>query len=119
MFSDKYQKISEWFNTQIGYADNQIQYLTEESRGDEAVFIKVRKNILDIFRTVLYVSEKSGQSAPDFFLARLHQIPQNWHASMLAARAHGDAEKAYLEQLKINTAEEIRQVFIRIMEDET
>lgn len=92
-----------------------------DDRADEAVFAKIQMNVYDIFLTVFSAGIRSAgdddEKLCQFFLARLDQIPQSWQASLSAATEHGNTEKAHIEQLKLDTAGEIRQIFSEIWED--
>ena len=87
----------------------------EEGRADESVFENIRLNIYEIFTTVFGVAEKNcgGDRAAlrDFFLQKMEQIPENWKLSFEKAKEHGDAKKMHIEGIKLETAQEIRNIF--------
>ena len=41
-------------------------------------------------------------------MAKLEQIPANWHTALNKAETHNDTAAAYIERLKLETAEQIR-----------
>ncbi len=47
----------------------------------------------------------------DFFLQKMEQIPENWKLSFEKAKEHGDAKKMHIEGIKLETAQEIRNIF--------
>ncbi len=116
---ENYQAMDTWLCEQINHTAKEIQRLAADNRNDEAVFMKIRKNIFDIFRSVLTVSRNNSPTDSDFFLKRLNLIPQSWHACLLSAQAHDDTEKVQLERIKLDTVNEIRMAFMKIVEEET
>ena len=104
----------------IEYVEKEAAALEQDNRRDEAAFAKIRLNVYDIFRTVFTVALSSAgedkSKAADFFLTKLEQIPKNWHTSLELARQHGNDTKAHIEQIKLDTAAEIRSMFASIRE---
>ena len=96
------------------------QELNRDHRVDEVVFAKVQGNVYDIFSAVFSAAVKTcgqdDEKAVQFFLTKLQQIPQNWHTALATATEHGETEKAYIEQLKLDTATEIQNEFLKIWE---
>lgn len=117
----KIQKLNGYFESEIAKCTEKGAELTAEERKDEAVFAVIRGNILDIFKTISSVAEEicSGDEEKfrEFFLSKTEQIPQNWHMSLERARAHGDAEAAHIERVKLETIEEIKATFAQIWEE--
>lgn len=97
------------------------QELTMEERRDEAVFARVRKNVLEIFQTVLNAAVKTAEGdegkTRDFFALKIEEIPKNWRVSLQKAEAHGDGKTAHIENVKLETAAGIKKVFERIWEE--
>lgn len=104
-----------YFDRKIAACQSESEALELDDRKDEAVFAKVRMNIYDIFRTVFNVAAQSDQM-DRFFLAKLDTIPRNWQTSMELAQQHGNDQKAHLEQIKLDTAAQIRRAFDSIRE---
>lgn len=96
------------------------QQLCSDDREDEAVFAKIQRNVYDIFNSVFSVAVKTAgqddEKAVQFFLIRLQQIPQSWHAALANAEAHGESEKAHIERIKLEAVAEIQKEFERIWE---
>lgn len=118
----KCSEMTAYFDKQIRLCQAQTQTLQSQDRADEAIFSKIRGNVFDIFQTVFFTSLKTGggnEKWAEFFQARLDQIPKNWQASLDNAQAHGDVEKAYIERIKLDTAEEIWEMFEQVWEGRT
>ena len=117
----KAEQMSTWFDSQIAGCINRQKELLTDDRPDEATFEKIRANVYDVFHTVLSVGvQNSGGSeerAKAFFLEKLRQIPSAWTASYNQASQNHDGEKMYIEQLKLDTAQEIRLKFSEIWEE--
>ena len=104
-----------YFDQKIAACKADAEALALDDRQDEAVFAKVRLNIYDVFRTVFNVA--ANQVDMDgFFLAKLDEIPRSWQTSMELAQQHGNTQKAHLEQIKLDTAAQIRSAFDSIRE---
>ena len=116
----KIKHVHDYFEEKIAACRADIVALYADHRGDEAAFVKVKMNVYDIFATVFSAALKnSGDDVQlcQFFLARLSQIPQNWHTSLANAEAHGEVEKAHIEHIKLDTADEIQRTFTSIWEE--
>lgn len=81
-------------------AELQIAKLEKEFRQDEANLMKVRRNVLEIFRTLLRVSRKEGEGAPASYRALLEKVTAEWHDARELARTHQDAERLAVEDVK-------------------
>lgn len=92
--------------------------LSKEGCAEESVFENIRLNIYEIFKTVFSAAEKScGEdktALQNFFLQKLEQIPKNWKISYEKAEKHGDSEKMYIEKIKLETAQKVREIFEKI-----
>lgn len=117
----KAEQMRTWFDGQIAAYTSRQKELLADDRPDEAAFEKIRANVYDIFRTVLSVGvQNSGgreEAAKAFFLEKLRQIPSAWMASYNQASQNHDGKKMYIEQLKMDTAQEIRLKFSEIWEE--
>lgn len=115
----KAEAMTKFFQEQIARCEADRQALLRDDRGDEATFQRIRGNIFDIFRTVLSVAVQNctgDEAIGAFFSLRLEQIPGSWLRSLEAARERGDTETVCLEQLKLETVEQIRDAFRSIWE---
>lgn len=93
-----------WCNERIAEHAALQKSLAADDRGDEARFTQIRLNVLNIFRTAYTALEHDRQK----LLVRLDSIPAAWVRSLAQAEAHGDAEKAHIERIKLETAASIR-----------
>lgn len=93
-----------------------------DDRTDEANFEKVKANIYDIFRTIFSAGAKSckddSEAVKRFFMLKIQQIPTSWTEAYNKAKQHNDGVKMRIEQIKLDTAGEIRETFAEIWEEE-
>ncbi|QNO15079.1 hypothetical protein HYG86_10040 [Alkalicella caledoniensis] len=99
--------------------------LLDEERQDEANFEKIKTNVYDIFEKMFNISYKNIYSAKNQantdrekyqlleveFLKFLEKIPAPWKQKAIKDKEHGLIEDLIIEELKISTAEEIRDLF--------
>lgn len=120
MIEQKVTKLNRYFDAQIALCEKRNQDLLADERGDEATFEKVKANVYDIFRTVLFVADKTSKGDPEavrlFFIEKTQQIPSNWKAAYEKAKLHEDTIKMQIEQIKLDTINEIREQFLKIWE---
>lgn len=120
MMEQKLLKLDRWFEEQTALCGRRGQELLADDRGDEAVLERIRANIYDVFRTVLSVAVKTCPNQEEavgrFFLRRAETIPSAWAASYEKARQHHDPVKLRIEQIKLDTAGEIKEHFLRVWE---
>lgn len=120
MIEMKVAKLNSYFEEQISSCLKNNESLIADDRKDEADFTKVKANIYDIFRTILSVAVKNSKGDDEavklFFTTKIEQIPANWLASYDEAKWHNDAVKMQIESIKLETANEIREMFEKIWE---
>ncbi len=118
---DRIKRMDQFLDNQIKLCRQQEKDLQEDDRRDEANFQKIRANVYDIFRTVLSAAQKAGNDDPkkirQFFLLKTEQIPANWKTAYEAAKLHDDTERMVVEELKLNTIQEIRNAFLHCWEE--
>ena len=118
----KIETMNRYFDAQIASCGTRAQALLADERADESNFEKVRANVYDIFRTMLSVAAATGKGDADavrrFFLQKTEQLPAAWRASLEKANEHGDAAKAQIETIKLETLEEIKKAFFSAWGDE-
>lgn len=112
MEHNAWNEFSAWLQAQAAACKARQTALAADDRQDEAVFEAIRANVYGIFHTVLQAGCKTCGGDPrrtrDFFAAKLEQIPANWHTALNKAETHNDTAAAYIERLKLETAEQIR-----------
>lgn len=96
--------------------------LAEECSGDESILETIKVNICDIFYTVFNVSyKKSCRNGEGLELGRLAEayfdffdkIPTPWKEKMAKDKEHNMMEEYYKEQIKLETADKIKNLFIK------
>ena len=105
-----YQRMQESFRRKQAACKAKENALTAEGRADEAVFEKIRGNVLSLSEAVLKAAAQQTEPA-GFFRQRMAKIPAAWAQAREKALAHGDENRAYLEQIKLSMAEDIRRAF--------
>lgn len=113
----RYQRMQAYFSQTQAACKARENALTAEGRADEAVFEKIRGNVLSLSEAVLKTAMQQADPA-GFFRQRMAQIPSAWAQAREKALAHGDENRAYLEQIKLDMAEDIRRAFEHIREGE-
>lgn len=115
-------KLNRYFDGQIASCELRRKELLDDGRTDEAVFERIKENVYDIFRKVLFAACKNSNEDADaarcFFLQKLEQIASDWKVSYEKAKEHDDAVKAQIEEIKLCAAGEIRENFVMIWEEE-
>ena len=109
----------------------QMSALMDDKRIDETNHLKIRLNIVEIFEKMLVLSEKKVDAAAVesesvynetlrlHYLQHFDKIPTAWHDMLSKSQAHGDTEKAYIEQLKIDQADTLRFKFEALYDAQT
>lgn len=92
-----------WCDERAAVCQQRKQELLDDHRADEARFEQIRANVYGVFRSVC----ATLQHQPEALAKKLREIPLAWEESLRLAQQHGDDEKAYIEQLKLDTAAEI------------
>ncbi|MBR2718846.1 MAG: hypothetical protein IKB78_06105 [Clostridia bacterium] len=92
-----------WCDERTAACQQRRKELAADQRIDEARFEQIRANVYGVFRAVY----AALQNNPAALGKKLREIPAAWEESLQLAQQHGDAEKAYIEQLKLDTAAEI------------
>ncbi len=108
----------------INYIDRTVNDLSQEEkmlaasdRKDDSNLVKIRINVYGICKSIYSVlintMEKSELSRQ--YLQKLdEQLAQNWKASYIRAKEHDDVKKAVIEEIKLQTLEEIKNKFIEM-----
>ena len=94
-----------------------IEQLEEQKRQDEANLQKISLNIVGIFDTVALADERQATDWTSFcsrYERRFETLTAPWRARLAAVREHGDILTQTIEEEKLSTANEIRDVFFSI-----
>lgn len=122
MIDQKVSKLNTYFDRQIFLCQQRNKELLADDRMDEATFEKIKANVYDIFRTILSVAAKTAKNDPEklkqSFTLKAEQIPSNWRIAHEKAKQHEDVVKMKIEQIKLDTIDEIKDTFIQIWEEE-
>lgn len=94
--------------TMVDYLDEQVAFWTAEAsrlaaedRRDEGNLTKIRANVYGICATILRaVGMEKGSE-------RILGLRDTWETALIAARAHHDAEKVLVEEVKLDAMEDI------------
>lgn len=112
--------MNRYFTQKKAACEGQMMRCRADLREDEAVFARIRGNVYDLFATVFSAAVGQGgqdeEKTKEFFRKKIAQIPQSWYTALEQARQHGDDTRAYLEKIKLETAKEIEEMFLRITE---
>lgn len=81
----------------------QANAFAAQQRQDDADLTKIRANIYDICATIGKVMCKTQpeEARETAFLKKLEELPQNWRMALEAAEAHGNTQRAAVEELKL------------------
>lgn len=119
--SEKQQKFESYLDGQMMACRRHSGVLAKEGRTDEGNFETIRANIYEIFKTFFSFAERTcgndDFAAKDCFLRRAEPTAATWVASYEKAKLNGDAKKMHIESIKIDTAQEIMNMFTRIWEE--
>ncbi|SHJ45234.1 hypothetical protein SAMN02745136_00055 [Anaerocolumna jejuensis DSM 15929] len=122
MYNNEKTEFLEYLELSLKSSEEEIKELSGEDRNDEANHVKVKANIFQIFKTVFLgvVNQKAldKEEVKNLFQAKTESIPANWKKSLENARAFKDTEKTMIEEIKLQTLEEIRTTFLRIWEEQ-
>lgn len=109
----------------------QIRLLMDDKRIDETNHTKIRLNIVEIFEQMLALSEKKAASIAgesvfvynetlkQHYLHFFDKVPTAWYDMLSKSQARGDTDKAYIEQLKIDAANALREKFEALYDAQT
>lgn len=96
-----------------------IRTLEAQNRQDEANMAKIRLNIFSVFETVASADEKQSADWADFcrrYEPRFDTLTAPWQARLGAAVRHSDTHTRFVEEIKLSTAQQIRNAFLAAKE---
>lgn len=116
-----YQRFESYLDERIATCKEHSNLLAKDDRIDEGNFEKVRANVYEIFKTILSVAEnicgEDDLAKKKFFLEKAEQIPLSWTTSYEKAKQNEDVTKMHIESIKLETIQEIKDMFIQIEEE--
>lgn len=101
----------------IAAAEQEIRALAADDRRDEADLAKVKRNILEVCKTVWNAFCRAGKTREDY-LARLDGFQESWYTALIQARAHGKTEAAVIEETKLAALAQVRAQFLALQEEQ-
>ena len=86
-----------------GELRQQAAAFAADRRQDESDLTKIRANIYDICATIGNVVCKNTAEGEreTVYLKKLEELPRNWHIALEMAKAHGNSQRAAVEELKL------------------
>ena len=118
----KRKQTHQYFQAAKSECQAQIAALQTDLRADEAIFVKIRLNVIDIFHSVFSVAENTEPEdeakLKAFFRQRLDIIPRGWKTALEKAKQHENTEAMHIENIKLDTVTQIGEAFCRIWEGE-
>lgn len=98
--------------------------LTSEGSNDEAILETIRMNIGDIFYKLFNVSYKNScknvepdqvelKNLSETYFGFFDKIPTPWKEKMAKDKEYNLEEEYYKEQIKLETAKQIKELFIK------
>ena len=115
-------QLMDWLAQRAEECEGRRASLAAEGRTDESTFERIRYNVYDLFRTTvsaLHRAEPVEKDAWWLFERRLKDIPSTWQRSHDLAELHGDTEKAHIERIKLDAAEDIRRFYAQLRGERT
>lgn len=91
-------------------AKNNYELLKQENKFDEANFEKIKRNVYQIYIKMFRISMRSD-NLEKTFTGYLQNIPQNWKKSLEEAKINNDFETEHIEIVKLETINEIEDMF--------
>lgn len=117
---NKNTEFLEYLDISIKTSQDMTNELIKDNRKDEADHEKVKTNVYQIFKTVFQVITIQKALGLDeikkLFLEKLKTIPANWKASLESSKKFQDYEKILIEEIKLQTLEDIQNTFLTIWE---
>lgn len=91
--------------------------LRENGADDEAILESIKGNVVNIFYQVFDTNYKmnSGRSVNSLaedYLKFFDKIPAPWKIKMLKDKEHNMLDEYYKEKIKLETADQVKEIFI-------
>ena len=105
------EKYMEYLRAQNAALKEEAEKLKKDDRIDESNLAKVRANIYDVCAAVCKVHMNRPGGGPDAYRAQLEKFKTQWSAERERVAAHGDTEKAIIEDIKLEALADIAAKF--------
>ena len=111
------------FSKYIDEAVEQLQqeenYLASTDRKDESNLVKIQINGYGICKTIyqVFAKTKAGNVLKDAYLEKLDSLAAGWQEAHEKAKEFDAVEKAVIEEIKLQTIDDIRNHFIELWEE--
>ncbi|EYE87214.1 hypothetical protein Q428_14545 [Fervidicella metallireducens AeB] len=129
---EKHQILREEFikalNNRITETNSHAEFLKNDDSNDEAMLEKIKTNVMDIFHKMFNASYNKVYGKPNSkiensedenyknlylaYMSFFDKIPSQWIANHAKAKEHNMYKEQLIEEIKINTANEIKDMFI-------
>lgn len=98
--------------------------LAERGSNDEAILETIKANVGDIFIKLFDVSYKKSckyeesdkvelKKLEETYFDFFNKIPDPWKEKMLKDKEHNMMNEYYIEQIKLETVEEVKKLFVK------
>ena len=87
--------------------------LAKTERKDEAVFIGVGINIVNVGKTVwmAFATVQPEEKRRDAFMRKMEGLQAAWEESRARSEKYNDKDKVMIEDIKLNTLEKVVSIF--------
>lgn len=107
-------QFSDYIESKINELSEKEKNFVEDYRKDDAVFIKIERNVYDVCKTVFGVFKKVKQEKSFYgeYLEKLGEFEKTWSDSAEKAKEFGDMKKSAAEETKLSALADIKEKFI-------
>lgn len=105
----------------ITYIDQSVNALVQEEknlaasdRKDESNLVKIRINVYGICKSIYGVFSNMSENSrwKEDYIRKLENMQKSWQSSYEKAKEHDDVKKAVIEEIKLQTLEEVKNKFM-------
>jgi len=109
----KMEEFISYMNQKTELLSQEEKYLAASDRKDESNLVKIRINVYGICKTFFEVTnrEAAGEEGKALYLEKLEKLSEPWKEALKKAKEHEDIQKAVIEEIKLETLEEIKLQF--------
>ena len=87
--------------------------LVQQDRKDEAAFVRIRSNIVNIGKTVwqVVVRTEKEENRREIYLGKMAALRMAWQESLSQAEKYEDHDKVMIETMKLSMLEQVLRMF--------